>query len=357
VLSSDFIDRHLHKRSLLSDLLYPASLLYGLVQERRNQSHQSLKAADAISVIGIGNIVSGGSGKTPFTIALARAAYASSVRVAVSHRGYKGRLEFSPTLISDERGPVYSPSICGDEAWLIANSLPRIPVVVGKDRSAALQIMGSLSPKPALALMDDVFQNHKIVKDIEIVCFDAATGIGNGRLIPAGYLREGLTALKRAQLCVISRKDPSLDVEALCSLLRDYCSWIEVLDYNMTGIEDWQGRALNPDPELQSVLVSGIASPAGFEDLARRSGLVWTRHFCFGDHYHFQSREALKPLLDQIRNQDIQRLYCTAKDVAKLARHRDLAPLLAVLKIGPQQKVVETIWGRLQERLASGDPR
>ena len=306
-------------------------------------------------VIGIGNIVSGGSGKTPFTLALAKAALCDGLDVAVSHRGYKGLLESSPTVISRGEGPLFPASVCGDEAWLVAASLPSIPVVVGKDRLAAIALLETLEPKPSLLLMDDVYQNHKVLKDIEIACFDAGVGIGNGRVIPAGYLREDISALKRADLCLISRKDPSIDPGPLLDRLGKWCGWCEVLDYSLTRITDANEADLEADPNMISALVSGIASPAGFEELARTAGISWTRHFGFSDHYHFQSREELKPLLDHIKENGLQRLYCTAKDLPKLARHRDLAPLLAVLHIGPSQERVQDIWQGIRKRLGERD--
>lgn len=306
-------------------------------------------------VIGIGNIVSGGSGKTPFTLALAKAALRDGLDVAVSHRGYKGLLESSPTVISRGEGPLFPASVCGDEAWLIAASLPSMPVVVGKDRLASIALLEALEPKPSLLLMDDVFQNHKVFKDIQIACFDAGVGIGNGRVIPAGYLREDLSALKRADLCLISRKDPPINPGPLLDRLGKWCRWCEVLDYSLTSITDASGAGLVADPNMISVLVSGIASPTGFEELARTAGINWTRHFGYRDHYHYQSREELKPLLDHIKREGVQRLYCTAKDLPKLARHRDLAPLLAVLHIGPSQERVQDIWQGIRKRLEERD--
>ena len=351
MLSNAFLERHLFHRSLLSDLLYPASLVYSTIQDRRRIRGLSRAVRAAFPLIGIGNIVSGGSGKTPFTLALATAIEADGYKAAVSHRGYKGRLEGTPSLISRGAGPLFPASVCGDEAWLLAKTLPGIPVVVGKDRKSAIDMLAELDPRPDIVLLDDVFQNHGLIKNIDIACFDAGVGIGNGRTIPAGYLREGLPALKRAGLCVITRKDVSLDPASLVSNIKPFCPRVVVLDYGLTGIEDVDGALLKADRNLKSILVSGIAFPAGFEGLARVAGITCTRHFAFGDHYHFRSREALRPMLQHIRREGIQRILCTAKDVAKLSHHKDLRPLLAVLKLGPDQSEVDSIWQRIKERL------
>ena len=351
MLSNAFLERHLFQRSRLSDLLYPVSLVYSAIQKARGKKGLAQAIRLPYPLIGIGNIVSGGSGKTPFTLALAKAVCADAYRPAVSHRGYKGKLEGTPSLISRGEGPLFPAADCGDEAWLMAKTLSGIPVVVGKDRLRAVDLLSGLEPRPDIVLMDDVFQNHKLIKDIDIVCFDAAVGIGNGRLIPAGYLREGLPALKRAGLVVITRKQVSIDPAPLIEAIRPFCPWVEVLDYSLTGIEDSEGGAIETGSVQKSILVSGIAFPASFERLAATAGITWTRHFAFRDHYHFQSREALKPLLDYIRAERIEHVCCTAKDVAKLSQHKDLKPLLAVLVLGPDQNRVDELWQMIKERL------
>lgn len=340
----ELIERHLFRRSPLSDVLLPFSLIYGQIQARKAKKNRTEIYESPAKVIGIGNIVSGGSGKTPFTIALGRLALEDGMKAGISHRGYKGRLEGRPTLISKGEGLLFDARDCGDEAWLIAKALPQTTIAVGKDRARALKLLAENTPD--IILMDDVFQNHRIIKDIEIACFDAQVGLGNGRLLPAGYLREGLPALKRAKLCVINRKEPGLDVQPLIGKLLPFCPWIEVVEYT-TQKESPQLR----DEAPRTILASGIASPHSFESTAAQVNISWMRHFAFTDHYHFRSREALTPLLKYIKDEGIERIICTAKDYPKLMRHRDLAPLVQVLELIPDSQQIRAIWNRLKGEL------
>ena len=132
-----FIENHLYKRSILSYLLFPISIKYSILQKCRRRFYQvfsSLIYKSKIKVISIGNIVSGGSGKTPFTIFLTRYLQEKGFRVAVSHRGYKGKFEKKNILISDRNNIFDSARDAGDEAYLLASKLKGIPVIVGRDQ-------------------------------------------------------------------------------------------------------------------------------------------------------------------------------------------------------------------------------
>lgn len=350
MIDEEFIQRHLVQRSLLSHLLTPAAGVYSLLQKSRMQRQLKRVIKADIPIIGIGNIVSGGSGKTPFTMALAAQMQQDGWRVAISHRGYKGRLENTPTLISDDKGVLYEVDQSGDEAWMMANALPGIPVAVGKDRLGVISLVQSLQPTVQALIMDDVFQNHRFHKDVQIACFDAELGLGNGRLIPAGYLREKPEALGRADLCVISCKTPDAVATPLLEAISPYCPWIEVLRYQPAGVYDLEGKRHEIRDLDRTVLVSGIAAASGFESLAEQAGVDVCAHFAFGDHYHFRSREALQPLLRLLNKESIRHVCTTAKDMPKLAQHRDLAPLLLELRIEPQAGQMETIWNIIKER-------
>ncbi|MDZ4183268.1 MAG: tetraacyldisaccharide 4'-kinase, partial [Candidatus Cloacimonadaceae bacterium] len=114
MISHRFINQHLLKRSGLSYLLSPLSYLFAIIQTRRRKLLRKGSYRPPCAVISIGNITSGGSGKTPLTIHLAKALAEKGFKVAVSHRGYKGAFEHSPHLISDESSLLYPPNQCGD---------------------------------------------------------------------------------------------------------------------------------------------------------------------------------------------------------------------------------------------------
>ena len=346
------IQRYWQQRSLLSDLLYPASLLY----ERLGQIKQMRQAGKAylapFKVIGIGNISSGGSGKTPLTMALAKAAIESGLKTAVSHRGYKSAMEKKAGIVSMGEGCLYDAKTCGDEAWMSATKLRKAYVSVGRDRVEQLKQLAALDEPPELVFMDDVYQNQSIIKDVSIVCFDARVGLGNGRVIPAGYLRESVSAVARADICVINRKDPGIEVEALKAELSEWCEHIFVVDHSFCGFEDFQGNVVDVDVNQPSLLLSALASPQSFEATAQSVNINYLTHYSFPDHYSFRSREALKPLFEQIRGDDIKQIFCSHKDLPKLIAHKDLLPLLRVLMIEANPFQVNALWQAIRRRMA-----
>ena len=346
-----FIQRYWQQRSLLSDLLYPASLLYERLGRIKQQRQAGKAYLAPFKVIGIGNISSGGSGKTPLTMALAKAAIDSGFKTAVSHRGYKSAMEKKAGIVSMGAGCLYGAKVCGDEAWMSATKLSKAYVSVGRDRVAQLELLATLEEPPELVVIDDVFQNQSVIKDVSIVCFDAKTGLGNGRVIPAGYLRESVSAVARADICVINRKDPGIEVESLKEELRERCEQIFVIDHSFCGFEDYQGNAVDVDINQPSLLLSALASPQSFEATAQSLNINYLKHYSFSDHYSFGSREALAPLLEQIRVDNIRQIFCSHKDLPKLLPHKDLVPLLRVIMIEANPFQFNALWQAIKRRI------
>ena len=135
------------------------------------------------------------------------------IKVALSHRGCGGSRERFPSLVSNRSNIILGVKDSGDEAQLLAQKLPGIPVVVGKRRVAAISLLLAEYPDLDVVILDDGFQHLKIARDLDLVCFDAKLGLGNGRVIPAGWLREPLSALQSADALVLIQKEaqtPSL---------------------------------------------------------------------------------------------------------------------------------------------------
>jgi tetraacyldisaccharide 4'-kinase len=323
------IQTHLLKRSALSYLLYPLGQAYASIQTLRRKLLLSKSYHAPCKVISIGNIVSGGSGKTPLTIAIARLLVDIGFRVAVSHRGYKGRFENDPHLISNSKAVLYSAEEAGDEAYLIATSLPGVPVVVGRKRKAAIRLLLKRFPATQVVLMDDAFQHIQVFRDLDIVSFSAETGMGNGYVIPAGYLRERLSALDANCVAVIYRMQESKIAMAweeavaakVQNLFFSHSSTTECIDakglrYNLDSLK---GKRL--------VLVSGIAQPKSFEIVVKAKGLSFSRHYAYPDHYSFDGNDITAKLLQEMP----EIILCTQKDIMKLAHHAEIESRLRAL--------------------------
>jgi tetraacyldisaccharide 4'-kinase len=234
------------------------------------------------TVVSIGNLTVGGSGKTPLILALAER-LSKKYRVAVVSRGYKGTLRV-PTLICDGAGPLAAPEKCGDEPYLIATQLPHLRIAVGRDRVAAARLVEDAD----LILLDDGMQHRRLHRDADLVLVSPRDLTDH--LFPRGRLREPISALKRAQLAICTegmvKEIPALSAEIVP---RD-----------------------PPDLEGKRVaLYCGIARPERFRNMVKSLGGNITSELFLGDH---------QPITEsQLRSlaKDADLILCTEKDWVK----------------------------------------
>lgn len=206
--------------SPLASLLAVASTLYGTAQRIRASCyrHNLLPAQELpCTVISVGNITVGGTGKTPMAIYLAAKLQQAGSRVAVISRGYKGGAESAGGIVSDGKHLLMNSEQAGDEPFLIASRLKDVPVVVGKNRIEAGRITIDQF-QPDVIVLDDAFQHLKLKRDIDLVLLDYTRPFGNSHLLPRGSLREPAAALSRATACILTRTEKSADNTAADSL-------------------------------------------------------------------------------------------------------------------------------------------
>lgn len=208
-LLSDVIYNRGPSRPLVSTLLSTVSVFYEIVVRWRSRYYQRRSLSRnklACRVVSIGNLTTGGTGKTPLCIYLARLIHDAGYRVAIITRGYRGGAEKNGAVI--EPGTADAPNVhqVGDEPALMAGLLkPRpIPIFVGRDRLASGR-RALARFKPDVILLDDGFQHQRLVRDLDIVLLDGEAPLGNGYLLPRGPLREPPAALVRADILVLTR--------------------------------------------------------------------------------------------------------------------------------------------------------
>lgn len=180
-------------------VLRPLSGLVGAVAARRRAAVRALPAPP-VPVVVVGNLVVGGTGKTPATVAIARLLQARGWRVGIVASGHGGR-GTEPTAVT----ATSDPREVGDEPVLAARTLG-VPVVVGRRRGAALSRLLHDHPELTMVLSDDGLSHPTLPRSVEIAVFDAR-GTGNGRLLPAGPLREPAEALRDIDLVLLNGVD------------------------------------------------------------------------------------------------------------------------------------------------------
>ena len=178
---------------LAAALLAPAGAAWEAAAWLRRAVARPYRAP--VPVICIGNLVAGGSGKTPVVLSLAAVLKARGIEPHIVTRGYGGRLA-GPLRVDPAR---HDARAVGDEALLAA---ARAPCWVARDRAAGVR--AAVAAGARAVLLDDGFQNPHVAKDLSLVVVDAEYGFGNGRLMPAGPLRERISCgLARADAIVL----------------------------------------------------------------------------------------------------------------------------------------------------------
>lgn len=322
-----FITKHLYKRTIVSLLLYPLSLPYALIARIRRKQQSNVGWEADIPIISVGNIVSGGTGKTPFTIFLAKYLQEQGKKVAVSHRGYKGEFENILTIISTRDKILPEADIAGDEAQLLANSLVGIPVIAGRNRKNAIRMLLKSFPDLDYIILDDSFQHFKVKHTLDFVLFKTESSYGNGFVLPAGILREPLSAISDADCLVFTGKGdlPKFALSAEKPIIQG--NYQIKRFYSMEG-DDIEFSELKDN---RVALLSAIGNPISFERTIMDAKLSFFKHYVFPDHYAFNKIAEINNLLDDLSINDIKYVVTTEKDFTKLQNYLELP--LAVTEI------------------------
>jgi len=304
--------------------LVPLSAVYGLGVRIRNGLYRRglRKILDVEApVISVGNLTTGGTGKTPLVELLASRMAGNGWRVCVLTRGYR-RNSTGRLVVADNTVVLADVNEAGDEPFMLAENLRgRAAVVCDKNRVAAarwaVQTLGS-----QLIILDDAFQHQKIRRTVNIVVIDATNAFGNGWLLPAGRLREPLKELKRADCVVITRVNESEDPERLRAQLKEIAGSIPIFNSNIKLAEV---RLLNRsrsardviDPKVAVASFCGIGNPNSFARLLRREGYDVVHSREFRDHYSYTQPD-INQLVREASARGAQALITTTKDAVKL---------------------------------------
>jgi tetraacyldisaccharide 4'-kinase len=252
-------------------LLRPLEWLYRAVVQRRRQRFLAGEGAiyrAPVPVLVVGNITVGGTGKTPLILWLIEHCRARGLRVGVVSRGYGAEPPQLPWRVQSDQ----TASVAGDEPLLIVQR-SGVPLMIDPDRGRAVAALLAAEPLD-LILSDDGLQHYRLARDLELVLIDAARGLGNGRCLPAGPLREPLERLQTvdARLYNGASEDPQ---DGFGFTLRPRA---------LINLRSGQAHALSHFPPGQALhAVAGIGNPQRF--FKTLEGLHWrpVAH-AFADH-------------------------------------------------------------------------
>ncbi|HAY32672.1 MAG TPA: tetraacyldisaccharide 4'-kinase [Ignavibacteria bacterium] len=314
-------------------VLIPISVIYSVIMNVRNFLYDKniLSACNAgAKIISIGNITTGGTGKTPFVIFIAKYFLNKGKTVGIISRGY-GRAEKKMVTVYDGFKINEDINQTGDEPALIAYELSKefsgkFYIIASADRCRASEYMMSKF-KPDIIILDDAFQHRKIRRDLDIVLIDE-TDYEKNRLkylftIPSGDLRESFSNIKRADLIVLNSKhsDKSSDHKG-----NKYFSDTVKIKYKSEYLIDHKNTILKPDsvgnPEEEikmAILFSGIAKPESFCNAVKSLNIKVTNEIIYDDHHNY-SYEDIEKLISLYKKDTVY--VTTEKDFIKIKKYK-----------------------------------
>lgn len=325
----------LARGGVLVEMLRPFAWCFELIARARNAAYDRGLLPSArvdAPVICVGNITTGGTGKTPVVEALTRALVKRGRRPGVLSRGYRAPAsERGPASGGQPRRPA------GDEARMLARSLPGVPLVQDPDRTRGARELVRLGCDAIV--LDDGFQHRRLERDADLVLVDATRPFGlpwvgghaPEHLLPRGLLREPPIGLRRARACILTRTD-QVEPDRLAALearIHELVPELPVLHaiHRPLCLRDAQGQRF----ELERIagaaveLVSGIGNAGAFETTVAGLGARIVEHRRFADHHDYASKDVAG------LGRGGRVVVTTAKDAVKL---ESLLPAAFALEIG-----------------------
>lgn len=285
------------------------SLVYSIVVYLRNIGYSSgvFRSHDVgIPVISIGNITTGGTGKTPLVSWVCNYLHNKGIRSSILTRGYK-----------TQSGKIT------DEPALLAKSCPGTNVVVNPNRIAGAK-MALRTHKPDALVLDDGFQHRKLRRNLDIITIDATCPFGYGCVLPAGLLREPMTGLSRASAIIITRTDQvdSAATQKLHEQIKHYAPNIPIFKtaHKLSYAVSFPNQEISLESLKREKIFAfcGIGNPEAFFDSLNQQKMTLCGKKTFDDHHEYTTTD-MELIYDNAKALGATAILCTQKDWVKSA--------------------------------------
>ncbi|MBX2861739.1 MAG: tetraacyldisaccharide 4'-kinase [Vampirovibrio sp.] len=337
-LKQQAAEHHRQPNSWLTWLLMPASFLYGLVSSIRVWLYDCgvLPIVRVnVPVISVGNLTTGGTGKTPVIIALAKELCTLGHKVVILSRGYGAS---HPINYGKATNPAY-----GDEAYLIQQAVPQATVIVGKNRSKNAQ-KAVQDYQPDVILLDDGYQHMRLGRDVNLLLIDGNELLGNKQVLPAGPLREPLGQIKRADAVLLTKSVTAEGKSTVSQWVETYCirkPKVQLAPFETSGLRRAEENLVLLNKEVSDLTsrtvatVCGIAHPEPFETAVKALGFKPIKRWRYSDHHRY-TVDDVRNIQQSLSTEDV--LITTGKDWVKLASlvPESLKERTYVLETSPQ---------------------
>ena len=310
--------------NIVSILLLPFSWIYGAVIWLRNRwydANTSARKRVTVPVISVGNIIAGGTGKTPFVELLLEMLSRKGKKIAVVSRGYR-RSSSGTVVVSDGRTLLEPVERAGDEPYQIAEKYPGAVVIVDEQRFRAAQLAAGKFQVDVIVL-DDGFQHRSLHRDLDIVMLHDRTPERHRRLLPAGLMREPLSSLRRAHVLVRPADTHVPEPRSSASTVS-----VRRVPAEMRPVAGGAPKSLADFLGKTCVGFCGIGNPESFRGMLEEAGLHIGEFLRFRDHHAYTVRD-LQRIAKIAESRSIELVLTTAKDSVRLKPSLDEVPWLA----------------------------
>lgn len=304
-------------------------------------------------VISVGNITVGGTGKSPMVQYLCKGLQRRRLKPAVLSYGYGGSLGGKFGIVSDRDAMRLRPSVAGDEPVMLAASLPGIPVLVCKDRLVTGKTAVNEMDADVLVL-DDGLQVWKLHRDLDIVLINGNSPFDNGRTLPAGRLREPLSALRRAD-CIVATGvwEPEAKRDMVSRVLKVAPSapvfFARFVPSGLMPVGGSSEMAIADIAGKKVLVMCSIANPASFEQTLADLRVNVVACERFPDHHAYTARDitAINRSADE---SSAEMIITTDKDAIKLDAHQFTVPIYS-LRISVEIDDEKAFWGLVMNKV------